>query len=438
MPSVVVIGAQWGDEGKGKIVDLFATEADYVVRFQGGNNAGHTLVVDGKKVVVHLIPSGLLNPHTVNLIGNGVVVDPAVLIDELEQLAATGNALTPERLRISATAHVIAPYHRWLDRTRELKRGRNAIGTTGRGIGPAYEDKMARIGLRMGDLRDRAQIAEKLAEAAAFRGFPTEGDAAGGLPSLATMADDLARLGEQLVPHIDNVSRIVNDAWKAQKRILFEGAQGTFLDVDHGTYPFVTSSNCIAGAAATGTGVGPGVLEQIVGIFKAYTTRVGSGPFPTELHDEVGKTIMARGHEYGATTGRARRCGWLDLPMLRTAVRLNGFTHLVMTKLDVLSTLPTLKVCTAYELDGRELDELPSDCREIERLKPIYREFAGWDQELRDIRCSEDLPTAAQEYLAAIADDLGVPIVVVSVGPGRTDNCCHWEPFATAPKEVHR
>lgn len=429
MSNVVVIGAQWGDEGKGKIVDMFASQADYVVRFQGGNNAGHTLVVDGKKFVVHLIPSGILHPRTLNLIGNGVVVDPEVLLEEINELNQGGIAVTPKRLIISGRAHVITPYHRYMDRKREELRGSGKIGTTGRGIGPCYEDKVARIGIRIQDLVNPGRVKQKVDRVAAFRGYPHHGDAVNGLPPLSSIVDQLVELGVKIAPFIGDVSQIIHQASKHGKSILFEGAQGTFLDVDHGTFPFVTSSNTVAANAATGSGVGPGQLQRIVGIFKAYTTRVGSGPFPTELHGTEADALRDKGGEFGATTGRPRRCGWLDLPLLRTAVRLNGFTSLCMTKLDVFSGLPMLKVAEAYQLGDKVLHELPDDPDDTERLIPIYREFPGWNQEIRTARTLDELPTNARNYIRAIAEDLGVPIDLVSVGPGRHENALSWQPF---------
>lgn len=429
MSNVVVIGAQWGDEGKGKIVDMFASQADYVVRFQGGNNAGHTLVVDGKKFVVHLIPSGILHQQTVNLIGNGVVVDPQVLLEEIAELQSAGINVKPDRFVISGRAHVITPYHRYMDRKREELRGSGKIGTTGRGIGPCYEDKVARIGIRIQDLIHPSRVKQKADRVAAFRGYPKAGDTANGLPPLGDIVDQLVEIGVKIAPFIGDVSQIIDAAAKRGKSILFEGAQGTFLDVDHGTFPYVTSSNTVAANAAVGSGVGPGQLQRIVGILKAYTTRVGSGPFPTELHGAEGDALREKGGEFGATTGRPRRCGWLDLPLLRTAVRLNGFTSLCITKLDVLSGLPILKVADAYRLGDKVLRELPDDPDETERLVPMYRDFPGWSEELRAARTLDELPTNARNYIRAIADDLGVPIDLVSVGPGRHENALSWQPF---------
>lgn len=429
MPNVVVVGAQWGDEGKGKVVDLFAEKADCVVRYQGGNNAGHTLVVDGHKVILHLVPSGVLHAGTLNLIGNGVVVDPKILRSELDHLAAAGFGLGPDRLRISGHAHVITAYHRYLDLQREALRGAGKIGTTGRGIGPCYEDKAARLGIRMVDLLHPERLVRKVEEVWRLRRLPTDGDEAAGLPSPAALVAGLVEEGRALAPFIADVSRILCDAAAVGRRILFEGAQGTFLDLDHGTYPFVTSSNTVAANAATGTGVGPHALHEIVGIFKAYTTRVGSGPFPTELFGETGQLLLERGAEFGSTTGRARRCGWLDLPLLRTAQRLNGFTRLAMTKLDVLSGLDEILVCEAYELDGHRIDQLPMDLADIERLKPVWRRFPGWKADLRQARTPDQLPPAARAYVDAVAAAVGVPISIISVGPGRRENAATWEPF---------
>ncbi|HSP79844.1 MAG TPA: adenylosuccinate synthase, partial [Myxococcaceae bacterium] len=387
MPNVVVVGAQWGDEGKGKVVDLLTQHAQVVVRFQGGNNAGHTLVVGGQKTVLHLIPSGILHPGKTCVIGNGVVVDPAVLVEEIDALKERGFLKDDAQLVVSDNAHVIFPWHKLVDAYREKARGGSAIGTTGRGIGPAYEDKVARRGIRVRDLlhseRLRKRIDERLPAVRdelrelcrAAGEEPPELDAAG-------YHQEFSALGERLRPYVTDASLYLAGQVQRGARILFEGAQGTLLDVDHGTYPFVTSSNCVAGNAAVGSGLGPTTIDKVMGISKAYTTRVGGGPFPTELSDEIGDQLRKVGDEFGATTGRPRRCGWLDGVVLRYAARVNGLWGLALTKLDVLSGLKTLQICTAYELDGKRITELPGDYEDLARVKPLYETLPGWDDKL--------------------------------------------------------
>jgi adenylosuccinate synthase len=426
MQNVVVVGAQWGDEGKGKVVDLLARKLRYVVRFQGGNNAGHTLVVNGRKTVLHLVPSGMLQESSVNVIGNGVVIDPDVLVHEIDRLEEGGVDVTPARLVVSTEAHVILPWHKALDLARERAAGDRKIGTNGRGIGPAYEDKVGRRGLRVADLLDDEALAAHIAahlpdhNRRLVQWFDT--------PPLdaATLLAELRPLAARLRPFARSTVRLLHEAARAGEGILFEGAQGTFLDVDHGTYPFVTSSNTVAGGACAGSGVGPTTIGAVVGIAKAYCTRVGSGPFPTELHDATGERLRAVGHEFGATTGRPRRCGWFDAAMVRHAVMVNGLTSLALTKLDVLSGMPSLRICTAYE----GLDDVPAGAAGFEAARPVYEELPGWQQPLEGIQDLDALPPEALAYVARIEALLGVPISLVGTGPGRHDVIVRGPPFA--------
>lgn len=419
MANIVVVGAQWGDEGKGKVVDLLAEQSDWVVRYQGGNNAGHTLVVEGRKVVLHLVPSGILQPKCTCVIGNGVVVNPAVLLEELAELALLGHHVSPDRLVLSTEAHVIMPWHLALDRAREAALGDRRIGTTGKGIGPAYEDKVARRGLRVADLFDRDALAARVREVlpdnnrrlTEWYGEPAM--------TVEAVVDALGPVAERLRPYAKPATRLLYDAWRRGERILFEGAQGTFLDVDHGTYPFVTSSNTVAGSACAGAGVGPTAITEVIGIAKAYCTRVGSGPFPTELDNALGEKIRAVGHEYGATTGRARRCGWFDVPMLQHAVMVNGMTQLALTKLDVLSGLGPIEVAMRYTLDGRSVQDVPAGAAALGRVQVEYQTFAGWDEDLSQVRAWEHLPEACRAYVHALEQLVGVPILLLGVGPGR-------------------
>ncbi len=416
MANVVVVGAQWGDEGKGKVVDLLARKAKYVVRFQGGNNAGHTLVVQGKKTVLHLVPSGMLQASCVNVIGNGVVVDPAVLVREIDALLAAGIDAGPSRLVLSTEAHVILPWHRALDIARESAAGDRKIGTTGRGIGPAYEDKVGRRGLRVADFLDEPSLRAHVD--AHLPGYNLRLAELSAPPlAAAAMLDELLPLAARLGPHARSAVRMLHAAHLAGESILFEGAQGTFLDVDHGTYPYVTSSNTVAGGACAGTGVGPTVIDEVVGIAKAYCTRVGSGPFPTELLDDTGERLRRVGHEFGATTGRPRRCGWFDVPMLRHAVMVNGLTRLALTKLDVLSGMDTLRVCTAY----RGLDEVPPGAAALAAVEPVYEDLPGWTEDLSEIRRYEQLPAAARAYVDRLEALVGVPVALIGTGAGRDD-----------------
>lgn len=430
MANVVVVGAQWGDEGKGKVVDRYGERARWVVRYQGGNNAGHTLVVGGKKTVLHLVPSGILHPSVKCAIGNGVVVDPKVLLQELAVLKGEGVEVDG-RLLISLGAHLILPYHKRLDLARERFRGVDKIGTTGRGIGPAYEDKIARRGVRVADLYDRERLAglvsQRLAELNAI--LVANGDPAYTDREVQALLDEYCEYGARLAGYVGNVGLALANAMKAGEAILFEGAQGTLLDVDHGTYPFVTSSNTVAGNAATGAGLGPKAIGHVVGITKAYTTRVGSGPFPTELLDAVGEELRKRGDEFGATTGRPRRCGWLDFVALRYAVRVSGIDSVVITKLDVLSGFSELLVCTAYQLDGERIETFPDNIHDLQRVKPIYETMEGFG-EVRGARSMNDLPKAAHVYLDRIARELDVRIALVSLGPGRGEDLELFDPFS--------
>ena len=411
----MLVGLQWGDEGKGKIVDMLAPRMRYVVRWQGGNNAGHTVVVDGEKLVFHLLPSGILHPAITCVIGNGVVVDPDVLLREIDQIAAQGAPLDRKRLVLSTDAHVIMPYHRLLDQLREAALGGAKIGTTGRGIGPTYEDKVGRRGVRVSDLLDRDALRARLVAALPEKNrMITEwyGGTALELEDLMAWAEPLAA---RLAPFVDDTVGLLDRANRAGEPILLEGAQGTFLDVDHGTYPFVTSSSTVAGGACAGAGVGPTAIHAVIGIAKAYATRVGSGPFPTAAVGEVEERLRSVGGEFGATTGRARRCGWFDAVLTRHAVRLNGVTHLVITKLDVLSGLDEVPVCVGYE----GLDHVPSGADALEAARPIYKNFPGWVEDLSAVRRWDDLPANARAYLEALEALVGVPIGLVSVGADR-------------------
>lgn len=418
MPNVIVVGAQWGDEGKGKIIDLLTPQADVVVRFQGGANAGHTVVIGERQTILHLVPSGILHPRCRCIIGNGVVADPDVLLDEIEGLHQQGYLPHPERLTVSDKAHVVMPYHRRLDLLQEEALGAASIGTTGRGIGPAYVDKVSRMGIRFGDLIDAEEFARRLDRVlvlvnqriASLKGSPVDRDEL--IAKAAVWAD-------KLKPHIADTTELLHGHIARDERVLFEGAQGTALDIDHGTYPFVTSSNTIAGGALCGAGVGPTVIDDVLGIAKAYTTRVGHGPFPTELTDDIGAHLQRQGKEFGATTGRQRRCGWFDAVVLRHAVRVNGITRLALTKLDVLSGLPSIKLCVAYELDGMVRSYPPSREELFERLVPIYEDVPGWSEDIAGARHCDDLPDRVRAYIAKIEELVGVPVDIISVGRER-------------------
>jgi adenylosuccinate synthase len=430
MSCVVVVGTQWGDEGKGKVVDLLSGEADVIVRFQGGNNAGHTLVVGQDKFILHLIPSGILHAGKHCLIGNGVVVDLEVLKKEIITLGERGISVGPGNLGLSAKAHLILPYHKHLDLAREARKGATSIGTTGRGIGPCYEDKVARIGIRVADLMDWDLFTRKVAHNLEEKNFIFEKFL--GVPPIdpQSIITLYASLAEFIRPYITDVSLGIDEALLSHKKILFEGAQGTHLDIDHGTYPYVTSSNPVAGSVCAGAGIGPNRLLSVLGIAKAYTTRVGGGPFPTELTDETGLALREKGGEYGATTGRPRRCGWLDAVVLKDSARLNGLTRLAITKLDVLTGQETIKICTGYSFKGETFSTLPAQTKTLEACRPIYEEWNGWTESLSGIRRKEDLPQATIKYLQRIEELVGVPIGIISVGPDRAETLFQAAPFA--------
>ncbi|MFZ7110914.1 MAG: adenylosuccinate synthase [Desulfatiglandales bacterium] len=431
MSNVVVVGTQWGDEGKGKVVDLLAAGADLIVRFQGGNNAGHTLVVNGEQTICHLIPSGILHKEKKCLIGNGLVVDPEVLIDEINTLRDKGVSVGPENLSLSEKAHLIMPYHRALDEAREAAKGKDKIGTTGRGIGPCYEDKAARTGIRAIDLLEPDTLAEKIRRNLEEKNFILEKFLNARPLDYQGIYEGYLSMGEILKPYVTDVSLEIDQAIRAGERILFEGAQATHLDIDHGTYPFVTSSNPISGSACAGAGVGPDKLHHIIGILKAYTTRVGAGPFTTELDDEIGNYIQERGVEFGATTGRRRRCGWLDLVMAKDSARLNGLTSLGITKLDVLTGLERLRICTAYDCMGERLESRPASIKRIVQCKPVYEELSGWHEDITSAKSLDQLPKQAQAYLRRIEEVTEVPLSMVSVGPGRDQTIVIRDPFAS-------
>ena len=432
MSSVVIVGAQWGDEGKGKVVDLYSRHADVVVRFQGGNNAGHTIVVGEDKIALHLVPSGILQGKSC-VIGNGVVVDPNIAIQEIDQLKDKGFLKSSSQLLISKHAHVIMPYHRIIDVAREKRAGKLKIGTTGRGIGPCYEDKIARRGIRMNDLLDREYLKELLVPILHEKNHYLTTYLNESAIDLEEVTQTYHQLGKQLAGYLEDTDMFLTRASREGKHILLEGAQGTLLDIDLGTYPFVTSSNCVAGAACTGAGLGPRSINQIIGISKAYTTRVGTGPFPTEEIGVDGEKLRDIGVEIGTTTGRLRRCGWLDLPALRYAARVNGFTGLAITKLDILSSFETIKVCTQYDLNGKILNEIPPAAYELQSAKPIYKTVQGWGHQLGDMTEKDQLPEKAKDYLKFIEQEVGVPIVLISVGPRRTQTIELTNPFAKSP-----
>ena len=418
MPGLVIVGAQWGDEGKGKVTDLLAERAHVVIRFQGGNNAGHTIIRDGEVFKFHLIPSGILYPGKICAIGNGVVIDPGVLTGEIDELR--GRGVDVSGLRISANAHLVMPYHVLLDTAGELKLGKLEIGTTRRGIGPCYADKAARLGIRVQDLLDEKILRKKIMAAMEPKQQMLRPFAKNPELDLQTMVQTYVAYGERLAAHIADTAKLCWEALDRDRTVLFEGAQGTMLDLDHGTYPFVTSSNPVAGAACTGTGVGPRDIDEIWGIAKAYATRVGAGPFPTELSDDLGERLRERGGERGTTTGRPRRCGWIDLVALRYGVRLNSMTALVVTKLDVLAGIDPLRICVRYRHpDGAVFDEFPFHQSIIHGATPEYEEMPGFEEEIGECRRESDLPATARDYLTAISDHLGVPVVLVGVGPGR-------------------
>ncbi|EMS80823.1 adenylosuccinate synthase [Desulfotignum phosphitoxidans] len=418
MLNTVIIGTQWGDEGKGKIVDLLSEHADYVVRFQGGNNAGHTMVVNGKTFISHLIPSGIIQGKKC-FIGNGVVVDPFVLLEEIDYLSSNEIDVSPDMLKISDRAHMIMPYHKAIDKAREEKKGDKKIGTTGRGIGPCYEDKATRRGIRFCDLMNVDRLKEKIKTILEEKNFYLEHYFNTTPIHCDQVISQVMAIRDRLLPYIADVSIALHTGHQNGKTLLFEGAQGTHLDVEHGTYPFVTSSSTVAGNAAAGSGIGPKYLKEIIGIVKAYTTRVGEGPFPTELFDGTGDILQKTGAEFGATTGRKRRCGWLDMVMIKNAARLNSLTGLVITKLDVLDDLDEIKICVGYQDNGNTLYEFPSDINTLTHCTPVYETHPGWKQRISDITRYEDLPENAKKYLDRMEALSGVPIKIVSVGPGR-------------------
>lgn len=434
--NIVVVGTQWGDEGKGKIVDLLTDRVAAVVRFQGGHNAGHTLVIDGKKTVLHLIPSGILREHVECFIGNGVVLAPDALETEVQQLEASGLKVS-DRLKISDACPLILDYHVALDQARELARGKNAIGTTGRGIGPAYEDKVARRGLRAGDLKDMVQFKTKLASTLEYHNFMLTNYYQVDAVEFDPLWEKCQRYADLILPMLADIPNLIDQYNREGKNLMFEGAQGTLLDIDQGTYPYVTSSNTTAGGAAAGSGIGPCQLDYVLGITKAYATRVGGGPFPTELvydvttneGDPVGKELGTRGHEFGATTGRQRRCGWFDAVALRRSVQINGLTGVCLTKLDVLDELPEIKVCTHYLKDNEKICLPPSSADEYETVEPQYQAMKGWQTSTVGVKCWDDLPIEAQEYIRYLEKEMGVPVAILSTGPDRSETLILEDPF---------
>ncbi|HQP28449.1 MAG TPA: adenylosuccinate synthase [Syntrophales bacterium] len=432
MANVVVVGAQWGDEGKGKVVDLYAEDADVIVRFQGGNNAGHTLVVNGQQTILHLIPSGILHDHKFCIIGNGVVVDPKVLIEEIDSL--NGRNLFPEhtKLYVSENAHIIMPYHRRLDAAREAHKAGTKIGTTGRGIGPAYEDKAARVGIRLSDLLDEGTFREKLRANCTEKNFMLTRYFGEEAVDEAAIFDEYRAYADRLRPYAADASLILHKEIKKGKKILFEGAQGNHLDIDHGTYPYVTSSNTVAGNAGAGSGVGPGALQSVVGICKAYTTRVGEGPFVTELTCDIGQRIQQVGQEFGATTGRKRRCGWLDMVLVRHSVRISGITGLALTKLDVLTGIDPLRICVGYRTPEGEVfsETMPAHLSVLGRCEPIYEELPGWTENIGDARVIGELPKNTRKYIERLEALADTKLVMVSVGAGRNETIVTRNPFS--------
>ena len=426
--NVVVIGTQWGDEGKGKVVDLLTDRAAAVVRFQGGHNAGHTLVIDGETTVLHLIPSGILRENVMCLIGNGVVLSPAALFEELNMLEKAG-VPARERLKISESCPLILPYHIALDQARELARGKKAIGTTGRGIGPAYEDKVSRRGLRLGELMDPAHFSERLREVMEYHNFSLEHYFKAAPVDYQQVLDEALAQGEQIAPMVTDIAGELHRLRKQGSSIMFEGAQGALLDIDHGTYPYVTSSTTTAGGAASGSGIGPRHIDYVLGIVKAYTTRVGAGPFPTELFDDDGKHMGEKGHEFGATTGRKRRCGWLDAVSLKRSLDINSVTGICITKLDVLDGLETLRIAVNYKLNGETLDAPPGGADLIEQCEPVYIDMPGWSESTVGTKSYDDLPAAAKAYLDKVESVCETPIAIISTGPDRAETIILKHPF---------
>ena len=428
MANVVVVGSQWGDEGKGKIVDWLSERADVVVRFQGGHNAGHTLVIDGVKYKLSLLPSGVVRPGKLGVIGNGVVLDPHALVGEIERLAVQGVVVTPDTLRIAENCALILSLHRELDALREASTSGTRIGTTKRGIGPAYEDKVGRRAIRLMDLADLEGLKGKIDRLLVHHNALRRGL---GEPEISSAAiyDELASIADKVLPYMDTVWRVLDTARREGRRILFEGAQGALLDIDHGTYPFVTSSNTVAGAAASGSGVGPSALHYVLGITKAYTTRVGEGPFPTEQFDEIGDFLGTRGHEFGTVTGRKRRCGWFDAVLVRQTIRTAGITGIALTKLDVLDGLDEIKICVGYRLDGREIDYLPASQAAQARVEPIYETVEGWRETTAGARSWAELPAQAIKYVRHVEELIGAPVALLSTSPERDDTILVEDPF---------
>jgi len=419
MPAVVLLGAQWGDEGKGKATDLLGDRVDYVVRYQGGNNAGHTVVIGDQKYALHLLPSGILSPNVIPVIGNGVVIDPAVLLEEIKGLNERG--IDTSKLKISTNAHLITPYHRTLDKVSERFLGKSKIGTTGRGIGPAYADKINRMGIRVQDLFDKSILEQKIEASLHNKNQVLLKVFNRKEITVKEVLDEYLGYSKIFKPYVTDTVLLLDNALKANKNILLEGSQGTLLDVDHGTYPFVTSSNPTAGGASTGSGIGPTKITRVIGILKAYTTRVGSGPFPTELFDEDGEKLRKIGGEVGVTTGRNRRCGWFDAPIARYAVRVNGLTDFFLTKLDVLTGWEKIPVCVAYEIDGVRVEELPASQTDFHHAKPIYEYLPGWKEDISKARSLSELPKNAQAYVKFLEDISGAPMSAIGVGPGRDE-----------------
>ncbi|MFH0814158.1 MAG: adenylosuccinate synthase [Pseudomonadota bacterium] len=436
MANIIIIGAQWGDEGKGKVVDIYTKSADVIVRFQGGSNAGHTVVIGEQKIILHQIPSGILHPEKVCVIGNGVVLNLETLLEEFEDLKRHGFFQDESKLLISEEAHVVFPYHPLIDTGKEKKAGKQKIGTTGKGIGPSYEDKVARTGIRVVDLFDEKVLREKIEKNLAEKN-PYLTDQLG---HQGFETDDLVakfmRLGKRVKPRVANTSLTLYQLIREGENILFEGAQGTLLDLDHGTYPYVTSSNTIAGAACVGSGIGPTMIDGVIGIVKAYTTRVGEGPFPTEQKNEIGERLREKGQEFGATTGRPRRCGWIDTVVVRHACRINGFTGLALTKLDILTGLEKIRICHAYLIDGNVVGEFPASIGDMERCEPIYEEVDGWDQDLNTIRNYEDLPSNTKNYITLLQELVGVECILISVGNKRDETILLKDPFSLQKKEL--
>jgi adenylosuccinate synthase len=428
MGNVVVVGAQWGDEGKGKIVDWLSERADVVVRFQGGHNAGHTLVISGKTYKLSLLPSGVVRPGKLAIIGNGVVVDPWALVTEIERLTADGVSITPDNLRIAENATLILPLHRELDQLREAAAGAGKIGTTGRGIGPAYEDKVGRRAIRLQDLDTPDTLGAKIERMLVHHNALRRGLAQPEIDAAAMLAE-LQEIAPKILPFMDVAWALLDKARRAGKRVLFEGAQGALLDIDHGTYPFVTSSNTVAAQAATGSGVGPRSVGYVLGIAKAYTTRVGSGPFPTELSDAIGERIGERGREFGTVTGRKRRCGWFDAVLVRQVAKVSGIDGIALTKLDVLDGFDTIRICTGYELNGEILDRLPAAAHAQEQVVPIYEDFEGWSQSTQGARSWADLPAQAVKYVRRVEELIECPVTLLSTSPERDDTILMRDPF---------